>query len=29
MLQAISKILQFTDSEKKTLGLVDPDIEAA
>ena len=29
MLQAISKILQFTDEEKKTLGLVEPDAEAA
>ena len=25
----MSKILQFTDEEKKTLGLVDPEVEAA
>jgi hypothetical protein len=29
MLQAISKILQFTDEEKKTLGLIDPEVEGA
>lgn len=29
MLLALSKILLFSDEEKKILGLIDPEVEAA